>query len=111
MGRVITVYTDIGHDDPRDLLWLFTGGQVDHVRSGQTFTHEIIYGTVETDNHWRGRFEVATGFCSIAAPIDQEGLMPPKGLLQLLRDAFPVTKFHYFTSREHTAISSNPGVW
>lgn len=108
MAKIVKVYTDIGHDDPRDVIWLYREGRVDQMTAGGEFTHEKLYGLVRTENSWRGRYEVSTGYCSIAAPLSQTGRHPPKILTDMLSAAFSVTKFHIFYGHVVESFSPNP---
>ncbi len=89
-------YTDIGHAHPNDVIWILIGGELRHMSAGYVRTHELIWGgDVKIEDHWRGRFEVATGYCSVAWP---HGSLanPPEYLVVLLNEHFKISKFYCF---------------
>jgi hypothetical protein len=103
----IKQYTDIGHDSPHDLIWIFLPDGLNKVRSGATFTHELLWGP-EIVNCWRGRYEVATGFCSIVPPENcVTGTRPPLFLVDMLNANFAPVRFYYFKNGI-VSFSPNP---
>ncbi len=92
-------YTDIGHSKPNDVLWVQVDGDLWVMPAGQNRTHELVWGgDVNIDEHWRGRFELGSGFCSITPPIKSIGRRrPPESLLSQLNQQFNVMRFYYFT--------------
>lgn len=72
-------------------------------------THELVWGgETKIEDHWRGRYDTGTAFCSIVPPQDKLGRKrPPDGLLTLLRHRFSVVRFYYFTDGVES-FSPNP---
>lgn len=105
----IKQWTDIGHNNPQDNVWILIDNDLQVVSAGKGRTHTSVWG-VETnvESHWRGRYEVSTGYCSIAP--SEQGLnfrRPPRGLLVLLREQFSVVRFYYFADGVDS-FSPNP---
>ena len=99
---MIRQYTDIGHKAPDDIIWLWERDDLLTTKAvtsrGQTepHSHWRLWGS-EAQEHWKGRFEEATGFCSIAPPYGEENTVrPPSALLDALVAAFKVARFYYF---------------
>lgn len=92
-------YTDIGHSNPNDAIWILFEDELIVMPAGQSRTHELIWGgEIDIEDHWRGRRDYVTAFCSIAPPQNKLGLRrPPKALLTALRDRFSIARFYYFT--------------
>lgn len=92
-------YTDIGHSKPNDVIWIQIDGDLFMLTAGQSRTHELIWGgEVDIEEHWRGRFELDTGYCSIAPPAKSlNRRRPPDSLLSQLNRQFNVMRFYYFT--------------
>lgn len=105
----IKQWTDIGHGHPQDKLWIILNDDIEVVSAGKGRTHMSIWD-VETnvEEHWRGRYEVKTGYCSIA-PSEYKLHMrrPPEWLLSLLRTQFSVVRFYLFTDGVES-FSPNP---
>lgn len=103
-------YTDIGHSDDRDIIWILTIPDLDfrQRRSGRTGTHEIFWGNeLKIEDHWRGRYEISTGYCSIAPPLGLELQKPHSTILDLLKSKFDPTKFYFFSGGVES-FSPNP---
>jgi hypothetical protein len=107
MGK-INDYTDIGHSDPRALLWLFKDGYVATVKFDGWRSHEKVFGLIETENSWHGRFDVSTGDCSVLAPLSWTGSTVPQELRDHLTAIFHVIRFHYFSALGIEDFSPNP---
>lgn len=92
------VYTDIGHDDPKAIIWALLGYDFNQVLAGHTWTHEALWGP-EIVESWRGRFDPKTGFCSIAPPASLIGSMrrPPVILMEQLQQRFDPLRFFFFS--------------
>ena len=105
----IKQYTDIGHINPKDKLWIFLDDDLQVVSAGKRRTHTSVWG-IETniESCWRGRYEVATGYCSITPSEFQLNMRrPPSWLLTLLRNQFSVVRFYYFVDGVDS-FSPNP---
>ncbi len=105
----IKQYADIGHGSPKDLVWIAIDSDLQVVSAGKNRTHTSVWG-LETniEGHWRGRYDVATGYCSIAtSEFEIHMRRPPRWLLTLLRDQFSVVKFYYFADGIES-FSPNP---
>ncbi len=97
-------YTDIGHSHPNDVMWIFLDGKFEYLTAGQCRTHELIWGGgTKIEDHWRGRFEVGTGYCSVAWP---HGSLahPPEHLVTQLNEPFKVSKFYCFINDMNAAM-------
>ena len=95
MGKRLN-YWRIGHSDPEDIIWLMDSYNLNQITAGDN-SHENLFGK-DYENHWRGRYEKSTGFCSIAPPKDETGYKrPPQVLLDILKGRFSVTRFHFFS--------------
>lgn len=108
---MIIRYTDIGHSDPKDTLWLLQGAAFESVSvgagGGRPLTHEGLWGG-EANDYWHGRYDVATGFCSIVPPHEETNYKrPPAALLEILKSHFSVVRFYFF-SRGVESWSPNP---
>lgn len=90
-------YTDIGHNSEADILWIILDGELNTMRRGGNWTHELLWGE-DIVKCWRGRYEIATGKCSIAPPESAIGkaYRPPMSVWNKLTSAFPVFRFYYF---------------
>lgn len=102
-------YTDIGHAHPNDILWILVDGDMWTMPAGQSRTHELIWGgDVKIEDHWRGRYDMATAYCSIAPPKKSIGRRrPPETLLSELRSRFSIVRFYYFADGVQS-FSPNP---
>ena len=89
-------YTDIGHNDPKDILWIVWRGKVETAVSEDALSHVQHWGLEAVTNCWRGRFEVLTGRCSITPPEGLNSRHPPQALTKALDGLFPVREFHIF---------------
>lgn len=92
-------YTDIGHSDKNDVLWILVDGSFYSLAAGSSRTHELVWGgDNEIEKCWRGRFEVQTGFCTIAPPSHLAAFRrPPQNILDTLTSNFSIVKFYFFT--------------
>lgn len=103
----ITQYMDIGHADPKDIIWIFRDLQIEKVMAGQTLTHGRLWGEEEIKNHWRGRYERKTGYCSIVAPVGELVKRPHRPLLEELKLNFHIVRFYFFADGIES-FSPNP---
>jgi hypothetical protein len=98
--RKITKWTDIGLSDPRDVLWIMRGLDFESVSvgaKGGEWTHHAIWG-INIGGNWRGRYEIATGFCSIIPPHGEESRKrAPAALLDILKLRFSIKRFYFFS--------------
>lgn len=103
-------YEDIGHSNKDDILWIFLDDQIQIVSAGSNRTHMSIWGVdVNVEDYWRGRYEIRTGFCSIAAPESKMHLRrPPRWVLSELQSHFSVVEFHYFYESGADSFEPNP---
>lgn len=108
MSRKIFDYTDIGHDKPNSVIWMLTNGYLDKVLATQERSHERLFGLIESENRWRGRYEPDTGLCSIIPPLSWTENHPSQAILDTLASAFAVTEFHFFSQYGHEKFSPNP---
>ncbi len=100
-------YTDIGHGDPNDVIWIVRGYDIEKIAAGFDRTHELIWGETATLNHWRGRYDVRTAFCSIAPPENSIMRRPPSALLEMLGREFSIVRFYFFKDGVQS-ITPNP---
>lgn len=102
-------YTDIGHGSPNDVLWMFADDTLYAMPAGMSRTHELVWGGDKTiDDHWKGRYETGTGYCSITPPASSMSRrMPPQWLRDALNQQFGVVRFYYFANVEDE-FSPNP---
>jgi hypothetical protein len=101
-------YTDIGHSDPDDMLWILHNDKLDVVKrvtsaGGEPWTHWTLWGG-EMNECWRGRYEARTGFCSLSAPRGDTGSQPPAALLETLKARFRVAAFYFFPDGASSAV-------
>lgn len=106
--QAIAAYTDIGHNSARDILWVMNGYELETIiRGNGDNTHDKLWG-VAVQDHWRGRYEYSTGFCSIAPPYGEENRKrPPTALLEILKLRFSIVQFYYFAGGVEV-FSPNP---
>ena len=102
-------YTDIGHSHKNDILWIMIEDELNVIAAGESRTHELVWGgEANIEDHWRGRYELSTAYCSIVPPNTKLGLRrPPNGILSQLRDRFSIVRFCYFTNGAQS-FSPNP---
>lgn len=102
-------YTDIGHGDPNDVIWIIIDDEMFMMPAGLGRTHELIWGgDTNIENHWRGRYDIRTGRCSITPPGKQLGRRrPPEIITSELRQRFSVVRFFYFADGQDS-FSPNP---
>ncbi len=102
-------YTDIGHSHRNDILWIMIDDELNVISAGESRTHELVWGgETNIEDHWRGRYELSTAYCSIVPPSGKLGLRrPPGGILSQLRQRFSVVRFYYFTDGVQS-FSPNP---
>src|ERR1700734_2128375 len=91
-------YTEIGHGDPNDMLWIQILGKIYTISAGLSRTHELVWGAeVKIENVWRGRFERKTGRCSIAPPVMDNSPVPEQSIVdQLVLHFNTATEMFYF---------------
>lgn len=102
------IYTDIGHNNLDDRIWLLQGDTMHVIRtgdgvaaSGSPWTHWSVWGD-EVDLSWHGRFEVLTGRCSVVPPVSSlTPRRPPQELISMLKRRFVVRRFVYFGDGKH----------
>jgi hypothetical protein len=100
-------YWQIGHANPEDVIWIMRGLQFEQIKAG-SHAHETLFGK-DYERFWRGRYEVKTGFCSIAPPSTVSGYKrPPQVLLNILVSHFSVVRFFYFADGVED-FTPNPG--
>jgi hypothetical protein len=110
MAKQVREYMDIGHADPRDVLWFFNRDtlEIETTSAARDQTHEKKWGMLECERTWRGRYEVTTGRVSIAPPLSGKiSDRPPETLLRLLNEKFDVVRFYYFEGMP-VSFSPNP---
>ncbi len=91
-------YTDIGHSNQNDVLWILIEDDLYFIEAGFDRTHELAWGGIgDVTNCWRGRLEHQTYRCSIACPSEQISA-PPETLLGRLRKRLNVGVFYYFSN-------------
>jgi hypothetical protein len=100
-------YTDIGHSDPKDILWIILGQDFQMVMAGATLTHELLWDK-EIEQSWRGRYERSTSYCSIVPPSGVKYGRPPQNLLDTLTSQFSIIKFFYFADGAVDEFEPNP---
>ncbi|KKN07039.1 hypothetical protein LCGC14_1071180 [marine sediment metagenome] len=100
-----TYYYDLGHTDHANkpiepnFMWVYQGGRVlvEEIMSYET--HEEIFGDMDYDNIYLGRYESDTGELSIRPPLVLVSRFrsTPSFLMDELRRKFPgITKVYVF---------------
>ncbi len=79
-------YIDIGHGDPKAILWAHADGKIQSFVAGED-THESVWG-LYVMNSWRGRFDKKTNEISVVAPTLFRGSDVPQWLLDKLESKF-----------------------
>ncbi len=79
-------YMDIGHGDPRAVLWLCDKKKIQAFEAGED-THASIWGA-HAMNAWRGRYDQKAHEISVTAPVLYKSDLVPEWLLDLLEDKF-----------------------
>lgn len=82
----MTSYMEIGHGDPKAILWLCDRKKIQAFEAGED-THSSIWGAA-TMNKFRGRYDKKTDRLSIMAPVNYTGRATPTWLLDLLEEKF-----------------------
>jgi hypothetical protein len=102
-------YTDIGHSNPNDILWILIDFDFHSLSAGLSRTHELVWsGDVQIEDCWRGRYEVKTGYCSIVPPSSFPARRrPPQTILDTLTSKFSIFRFYFFADGVE-AFSPNP---
>jgi hypothetical protein len=92
-------YFDLGHKEGKEFyLWTWGWHGIEKLGpyTDQRNTHNLHWGdTVE--NHWRGRYDVATATASVIPSEAEYGLSPPELLIEDLHRSFPGVRkiIHY----------------
>ena len=98
-------YTDIGHRDKWDQLWLLVDGTLETSKrvtsedQAEPWTHWLLWGG-ETKHLWHGRYDVVSSLCSIVRPVGNPSMEELVECVNLLGDRFLVDKFVLFSSEE-----------
>ncbi len=104
------VYTDVGHNDEDDVLWILIDMDLQYCRcGGMTHMWAFDLTRAQLDKHWRGRYEVSTGLCSVAPPASWPSTRQlPSAVRDTLSAHFKVSDFEFF-HHGYQRISPNPG--
>ncbi len=98
------IYTDIGHTQPNDILWIIIDDELFMIPAGSFRTHELVWGgDIKIEDSMRGRFETTTGYCSVALhSCYPKNERPTRKFLDRLEKQFPVVKYWLFLNGENT---------